>query len=192
MIESLNKIKKTTIDLSTELGRNPTKQEIAYRLGISVSKLNQICKSAQSTISIETPANQKDDSTKIADYIVDESASTPDSMVTQENMLEDIQKMLKQLMPKERDVLIVGVKEDSKPFGFRSKTTGNIEGFDVDIARQIAKEILGEERKIKLVPVTPATRIESVTSGSVDMVIATMSITPQRQYLVDFSSPYYI
>ena len=108
MIESLNKIKKITIDLTTELGRNPTKQEIAYRLGISVSKLTQIVKSAQSTISIETPANnKKEDSTKIADYIVDESTDTPDSRVTQENMLEDIQKMLNQLMPKERDVLIM-------------------------------------------------------------------------------------
>ncbi|MBR1943641.1 sigma-70 family RNA polymerase sigma factor [bacterium] len=108
MIESLNKIKKTTIDLTTELGRNPTKQEIAYRLGISVAKLTQIVKSAQSTISIETPANnKKEDSTKIADYIVDESADTPDSRVTQENMLEDIQKMLNKLMPKEKDVLIM-------------------------------------------------------------------------------------
>lgn len=107
MIESLNKIKKTTIDMTTELGRTPTKQEIAYRLGISVQKLNQIIKSAQPTISMETPANQKDDSSKIADYIVDNSTITPESMVSQESMLEDIKKMLNQLMPKERDVLIM-------------------------------------------------------------------------------------
>lgn len=107
MIESLNKIKKTTIDMTTELGRTPTKQEIAYRLGISVAKLNQIIKSAQPTISMETPANQKDDSSKIADYIVDNSTITPESMVSQESMLEDIKKMLNQLMPKERDVLIM-------------------------------------------------------------------------------------
>ena len=107
MIESLNKIKKTTIDMTTELGRTPTKQEIAYRLGISVAKLNQIIKSAQPTISMETPANQKDDSSKIADYIVDNSTITPESMVSQESMLEEIKKMLNQLMPKERDVLIM-------------------------------------------------------------------------------------
>lgn len=93
---------------------------------------------------------------------------------------------------KERDMLIVGVKEDAKPFGFISKTTGKIEGFDVDVARYIAKEIIGEERKVKFIPVTSATRMEAVTSGEVDMVIATMSITPQRQYLIDFSEPYYI
>lgn len=92
----------------------------------------------------------------------------------------------------ERDVLIVGVKDDSKPFGFVSKATGELEGFDIDIARYIAKDILGSERKIKLVPITTDKRIESVTSGEVDLVIATMSITPQRQYLIDFSEPYYI
>ena len=64
MIESLGKIRKATIDLTTELGRTPTKQEVAYKLGLSVSKLTSIIKSAQSTISIETPANQKEDSTK--------------------------------------------------------------------------------------------------------------------------------
>ena len=92
----------------------------------------------------------------------------------------------------ERDVLIVGVKDDSKPFGFISKATGEIEGFDIDIARYIAKDLLGSERKIKLIPVNTNNRIEAVTSGEVDMVIATMSITPQRQYLIDFSEPYYI
>lgn len=92
----------------------------------------------------------------------------------------------------ERDILIVGVKDDSKPFGFISKATGELEGFDIDIARYIAKDILGSERKIKLVPITTDKRIEAVTSDEVDIVVATMSITPQRQYLIDFSEPYYI
>ena len=107
MIESLGKIRKATIDLTTELGRTPTKQEVAYKLGLSVSKLTSIIKSAQSTISIETPANQKEDSTKIADYIVDESTIAPAERVSQENLFEDIQRMLKQLSPKERDILIL-------------------------------------------------------------------------------------
>ena len=107
MIESLGKIRKATIDLKTELGRTPTKQEVAYKLGLSVSKLTSIIKSAQSTISIETPANQKEDSTKIADYIVDESTIAPSERVSQENLFEDIQRMLKQLSPKERDILIL-------------------------------------------------------------------------------------
>jgi len=92
----------------------------------------------------------------------------------------------------EKDLLVVGIKNDSKPFGFISKSTGEPEGFDVDIARYIAKDITGSERKIKFIPVTPNTRIEALTSGEVDIVVATMSITPQRQYLIDFSVPYYI
>lgn len=91
-----------------------------------------------------------------------------------------------------RDVLIVGVKEDSKPFGYISEVTGEYEGFDIDIARYIAQDMLGSERKIKFVSVTPNTRIEAITSGEVDMVIATMSITPQREYFIDFTQPYYI
>lgn len=91
-----------------------------------------------------------------------------------------------------RDILIVGVKEDSKPFGYISEASGEYEGFDIDIARYIAQDMLGSERKIKFVSVTPNTRIEAVTSGEVDMVIATMSITPQREYLIDFTQPYYI
>lgn len=91
-----------------------------------------------------------------------------------------------------RDVLVVGVKTDSKPFGYINRNTGEVEGFDIDIAKYIAKDMLGSERKIKLVPVTPNTRIEAILSGQVDMVIATMSITPQRQFLIDFTQPYYI
>ncbi len=91
----------------------------------------------------------------------------------------------------ERDTLIVGVKTDSKPFGFISKT-GHNEGFDIDVARYVAKDLLGSERKVQFIPVTPNNRMEAITSGDVDMVIATMSITPQRQYFIDFSIPYYI
>ena len=94
LIESINKIKKATIDLTTELGRIPVKQEIADKLGISVSKLTSIIKSTQSTISIDTPTGQKDDSNKIIDYIVDESTLAPESRVSQESLLDDIKIML--------------------------------------------------------------------------------------------------
>lgn len=94
MIETLGKIKRATIELSTELNRMPTKEEIASKINMPVSKLSALMKSAQSTISIETPANQKDDSSKIADFIVDESHLTPDTKVTQENLLDDVHKML--------------------------------------------------------------------------------------------------
>lgn len=148
MIESLNKIKKATVDLTTELGRTPTKQEIAYRLGLSVSKLTQICKSAQSTISIETPANKKEDSTKIADYIVDESTETPDSRVSQESMLEDIQKMLSQLMPKERDVLIMRYGLDNNGEKKTLDEIGSHYGVSRERIRQIENRAISKLKKL--------------------------------------------
>ena len=107
MIESIGKIRRTTLDLTSKLGRTPTKQEIAYGMGISVQKLNSIIKSAQSTVSMDTPSTSEEDSSKIGDFIVDESTISPDSRVLQDNMLEDIRNILNQLSQKERDVLIL-------------------------------------------------------------------------------------
>lgn len=137
LIESINKIKKATMDLTTELGRIPVKQEIADKMGIPVSKLTSIIKATQSTISIDTPTGQKDDSNKIIDYIVDESTIAPDSLVSQESMLDDIKGMLEQLSQKERDVLILrfGLNNDGN-----KKTLdeiGSIYGVSRERIRQI-------------------------------------------------------
>lgn len=148
MIESLSKIRKTTIDLTTELGRAPTKQEIAYRLGLSVTKLTSLVKSAQSTISIESPANQKEDSTKIADYIVDESTITPDSRVSQENLFEDIRKMLSQLSPKERDVLILRYGLDNNGTKKTLDEIGSQYGVSRERIRQIENRAISKLKKL--------------------------------------------
>ena len=87
--------------------------------------------------------------------------------------------------------LTVGVKCDSKPFGFVDKD-GNIQGFDVDIARNIANLILGDENALELVCVSAQSRISDLNSKQVDMLIAAMSITDNRVSVVRFSSPYYI
>ena len=92
----------------------------------------------------------------------------------------------------ERDKLIVGVKTDSKPFGYIDSGSLEIIGFDIDIAKRIAKDILGSETKVKLIPVTPENRIETLTSGQADIIVATMSITNAREEVVDFSEPYFI
>lgn len=91
----------------------------------------------------------------------------------------------------QRGKLIVGVKYDTKPFGFINEK-GQLEGFDVDIAKQIAKYILGDENKIEFKQVTPSNRILSLNSGEVDMIVATMTITKQREGVVDFSIPYFV
>lgn len=148
MIESLSKIRKATIELTTDLGRAPTKQEIAYRLGLSVNKLTALVKSAQSTISIESPANQKEDSTKIADYIVDESTITPDSRVSQENLFDDIRKMLGQLSPKERDVLILRYGLDNNGTKKTLDEIGSQYGVSRERIRQIENRAISKLKKL--------------------------------------------
>ena len=148
MIETLGKIKKATFDLSIELGRMPTKEEIAEKIGISVSKLGQLLKSAQGTISIETPANQKDDSTKIADYIVDESDSTPDTKVTHDNLLDDVRKILDQLNQKEKDVLILRYGLDDNGQKKTLDEIGNRYGVSRERIRQIETRAISKLKKL--------------------------------------------
>ncbi len=148
MIESLGKIRKATLDLTTELGHPPSKQEVAYKLGLSVQKLTSILKSAQSTISIETPANQKEDSTKIADYIVDENTLAPDNRVSQENLSEDIQKMLKQLSPKERDILILRYGLDNNGEKKTLDEIGSHYGVSRERIRQIENRAISKLKKL--------------------------------------------
>lgn len=90
-----------------------------------------------------------------------------------------------------KDKIIVGISFDSKPFGFKD-SDGQIKGLEADLAREIAKRILGDKEKIEFKNVTSQDRIKAVTSGDVDMVISTMTITPQRKKLVAFSEPYFI
>ncbi|MFH0701966.1 MAG: glutamate ABC transporter substrate-binding protein [bacterium] len=92
---------------------------------------------------------------------------------------------------KERGKIIVGVKFDSKPFGFIDKDQ-ELKGFDVDLVKEIAKRILGDENKVEFQQVTSSNRIFSITSGAVDFVAATMTINAKRSQIIDFSSPYYI
>ena len=148
MIESLGKIRRATIDLTTELGHSPTKQEIAYRLGVPVNKLTQIIKSAQSTISMETPANSSEDSSKIADFIVDEDSITPDSRVSQENLFDDIRKMLNQLSPKERDVLILRYGLDNNGTKKTLDEIGSQYGVSRERIRQIENRAIAKLKKL--------------------------------------------
>lgn len=88
------------------------------------------------------------------------------------------------------DVLTVGVKVDSKPFGYLEN--GEHKGFDVDIAKYIAKDILNDENKVKFVEITSENRISKLITGEIDIIVATMTDTPERRTIVDFSYPYYV
>lgn len=93
---------------------------------------------------------------------------------------------------KKRGVLIVGVKDDVPHLGLLNHKNEKIEGYEIDISKALAKEILGDEGKLKLVTVNYKSRQPLLENGSVDLVIATFSITEEREKLLHFSKPYYV
>lgn len=92
---------------------------------------------------------------------------------------------------KKRGKLVAGVKFDTKLFGLKDPATGKVEGFDIDIAKALAKKILGDENKVELKEVTSKTRIPMLQNGEIDMIIATMTINEERKKEVDFTDVYF-
>ncbi|MDQ0495899.1 MULTISPECIES: transporter substrate-binding domain-containing protein [Paenibacillus] len=92
---------------------------------------------------------------------------------------------------KQRGKLVVGVKYDTKLFGLKDPASGKVEGFDIDIAKAVAKHILGDETKLELKEVTSKTRITMLQNGDIDAIIATMTISDERKKQVDFSDVYF-
>ena len=148
MIDSISKIRKATLDLTAEMGRTPTKQEIAYRMGMSVQKLTSIIKSAQSTISMDTPATSDEESSKIADFIVDNSTIAPEIRVSQDNLLEDIRSILNQLSQKERDVLILRYGLDNNGTKKTLDEIGTQYGVSRERVRQIETRAISKLKKL--------------------------------------------
>jgi putative glutamine transport system substrate-binding protein len=92
---------------------------------------------------------------------------------------------------KDRGVLKVGVKVDVPKFGYKDPQTSKIEGFEIDLAREMAKKIVGDPEKIELTAVTAKTRGPLLDNGNVDMDISTFTITEERKNSYNFSDPYY-
>lgn len=92
----------------------------------------------------------------------------------------------------DRGRLIVGVKYDQPTFGYLNPQTNQLEGFDVAIAREIAAYIFGDPNKIEFKPVASKDRIPYLKDGTVDVVLATFTITAERLKEVDFSIVYYV
>ena len=91
----------------------------------------------------------------------------------------------------DRGVLKVGVKVDVPKFGFKDPKTNEIEGFEIDLTKALAKKILGDEKKIAVQAVTAKTRGPLLDNGEVDLVIATFTITEERKKSYNFSDPYF-
>ena len=88
-------------------------------------------------------------------------------------------------------VLKVGVKVDVPNFGLKNTSTGEVEGFEIDLAKRIAKDLLGDETKLETQAVTAKTRGPLLDTGELDLVIATFTITEERKLTYNFSQPYY-
>lgn len=84
-----------------------------------------------------------------------------------------------------------GVKADTKLFGLMDVKDNQIKGFDADIATALTKRVLGKNATSKFVQVTSQTRIPLLKNGNIDAIIATMTITPEREKQVDFTNSYF-
>lgn len=92
---------------------------------------------------------------------------------------------------KERGKIVVGVRDDTKPFGYLDEN-GNLAGFEIDLAKMIAGYIMGDPSKIEFVTVKADDRIRKLNTKKVDILIATMTITSQRLRVLDFSESYFV
>ncbi|GAA3556718.1 glutamate ABC transporter substrate-binding protein [Microlunatus spumicola] len=92
---------------------------------------------------------------------------------------------------KKRGRLVAGVSADSYLLGARDPLGGEIQGFDIDFVKAMAKAILGDEKRYQLVVITAAQRIPALQSGQVDVVARNMTMTCDRWKQIAFSSEYY-
>jgi RNA polymerase primary sigma factor len=104
MIETINKLIRTSRSLVQELGREPTSEEIAVRMDIPVSKVRKVLKIAQEPISLETPIGEEEDS-HLGDFIEDRNVVSPSDAVINLNLKEQTDSVLKTLTPREEKVI---------------------------------------------------------------------------------------
>ncbi len=104
MVESINKLKKTSARLAQELGRKPNEVELSGAMELPVNKIQEIIQADREPVSMEMPLN-RDEETYLGDLIEDSESSRPDSTTEEELMREDLNRMLSQLTPRERDIM---------------------------------------------------------------------------------------
>jgi RNA polymerase primary sigma factor len=104
MIETINKLIRTSRQLVQELGREPTSEEIAKRMDIPVAKVRKVLKIAQEPISLETPIGEEEDS-HLGDFIEDHQAVSPSDAVISVNLKDYTSQVLRTLTPREERVI---------------------------------------------------------------------------------------
>ncbi|MBE5821031.1 MAG: RNA polymerase sigma factor RpoD [Clostridiales bacterium] len=115
MVETINKLIRTSRHLLQQLGREPTPEELAKELEMSVEKVAEIQKIAQEPVSLETPIGEEDDS-HLADFIQDEYSPSPQDLASYTLLREQLEEVLKTLTPREAMVLKLRFGlEDGRP-----------------------------------------------------------------------------
>lgn len=90
---------------------------------------------------------------------------------------------------KEDGKIKIGVFSDKNPFGYVD-SNGEVQGYDVEFAKKIGKDLLGSEEAVEFVYVEAASRVEYLKSGKVDIILANFTVTDERKEVVDFALPY--
>ena len=104
MVETINKMSRIQRQLTLELNREPSEEELAKKMGISVDKVREVIKISQEPVSLETPIGEEDDS-HLGDFIKDESSMSPEEYATNEILKEEIKSVLMTLQVREQEVL---------------------------------------------------------------------------------------
>ncbi|MBC7360065.1 MAG: RNA polymerase sigma factor RpoD [Desulfacinum sp.] len=135
MIETINKLIRTSRYLVQELGREPTPEEIAERMDFPVEKVRKVLKIAKEPISLETPIGEEEDS-HLGDFIEDKKVTSPVDAVINLNLSEQTQRVLATLTPREEKVLRMR-------FGIGEKSDHTLEevGQDFHVTRERIRQI---------------------------------------------------
>ena len=135
MIETINKLIRTSRYLVQEIGREPTSEEIAEKMEMPLEKVRKVLKIAKEPISLETPIGEEEDS-HLGDFIEDKNMVNPSDAVVQQNLIEQTRKVLSTLVPREEKVLRMR-------FGIGEKSDHTLEevGRDFDVTRERIRQI---------------------------------------------------
>ena len=104
MVETINKMTRIQRQMTLELNREPSEEEIAKKMGITVEKVREVMKISQDPVSLETPIGEEDDS-HLGDFIKDERSMSPEEYATNEILKEEIKSVLGTLQKREQEVL---------------------------------------------------------------------------------------
>ncbi len=104
MVETINKMARVQRQMTLELNREPSEEELAEKMGISVDKVREVMKISQDPVSLDTPIGEEDDS-HLGDFIKDERSMSPEEYATNEILKEEIRNVLMTLQEREQEVL---------------------------------------------------------------------------------------